>query len=218
MHRAEKPVNPHERKLPRKRGSKSIGGYRTAVKGSRALPLRTHPLVFGVVVFLASELMFFAALFAAYYNLRSLNSPWPPPGVHLRLLESSIGTALLALSSFSMIMVSRYLARERVAMSRGWLGITIVLGTVFFAIAMHGWAGNTFRIDTNAYGSLFYTMTGFHALHVIVGIILMVGLFAGMRRPAFLTQGRAGAEAISYYWHFVFVVWLGIWGSIYLIR
>ncbi|HYK54715.1 MAG TPA: cytochrome c oxidase subunit 3 [Candidatus Eremiobacteraceae bacterium] len=182
------------------------------------LPFRAHPLVFGVVLFLASELMFFAGLFAAYFDLRSLATVWPPAGVRLDVVQSSAGTLLLAVSSASMFGMNAALDRQRFALARVWLGSAMACGIVFLGIALHGWSQNTFTIASNAYGSLFYAMTGFHALHVAVGIALLGALFAGMRTPAFTADRRAGAEAVSYYWHFVFIVWLGIWGTIYLIR
>lgn len=184
----------------------------------RPFALRAHPLVFGVVLFLASELMFFAGLFAAYFDLRSGTAVWPPGDVQLNLAESGIGTVLLALSSGTALLMTRALSRNRVKLARAFLGAGIVLGIAFLAIAMHGWSKNTFHVGTHAYGSIFYAMTGFHALHVAVGILLLGGLFFGVSSPAFRSNHRAGAEAISYYWHFVFIVWLGIWGTIYLIR
>jgi len=184
----------------------------------RPLALRAHPLVFGVVLFLASELMFFAGLFAAYFDLRSQTTIWPPPDVHLDVIGSSLGTLLLAISSATILMVTRALNRNRVKLARAWLGASIVLAIAFLANALRGWSRNTFRIDTHAYGSLFYAMTGFHALHVAVGILLLCALFFGLRTSALQSNRRAGAEAITYYWHFVFIVWVGIWGAIYLIR
>ena len=74
------------------------------------------------------------------------------------------------------------------------------------------------RIATNAYGSIYYALTGFHLLHVIAGIGILVALLVGMRSRALLANHRAGAEAMTYYWHFVFVVWLGIFATIYFVR
>ena len=184
----------------------------------RPLALRAHPLVFGVVLFLASELMFFAGLFAAYFDLRSQTLVWPPTNVHLNVIESGIGTLLLGYSSGAMLLFTRALARDNVSVARLWLSTSIMAGIAFLAIAMHGWSSNTFGVASDAYGSVFYTMTGFHALHVAVGILLLCALFFGLRNPALSANHRAGAEAISYYWHFVFIVWVAIWGTIYLIR
>lgn len=187
----------------------------------RSFPIRAHPLVFGVVIFLASELMFFAALFAAYYDLRNQTlgaGSWPPAGVHLDVLDSSIGTFLLFLSSMLALLMTRALDRDRIKAAHGWLFGAIACGAAFVALSLYGYSRNTFTISSSAYGSLYYTMTGFHLLHVIAGVILLVGMYLGLRSPALRANHRAGAEAISYYWHFVFVVWVGIWGSIYLIR
>lgn len=186
--------------------------------GERSLAIRAHPLVFGVVIFLASELMFFAGLFAAYFDLRSQTAVWPPAGVHLDIVMSSIGTALLLTSSMVMILMTRALDRRRSKAAYGWLAVAILCGVGFVAIALFGYAHDTFSISSNAYGSMYYALTGFHLLHVTAGIILLAALFLGLRSPAFQTNHRAAAEAISYYWHFVFVVWLGIYAAVYLLR
>ena len=180
--------------------------------------MRAHPLVFGVVLFLTSELMLFAGMFAAYYDLHSQSSVWPPPGVKLDLAESTVGTILLAFSSGSVLLVGRSLNRRHVLATRLWLGATIVLGLAFLGIALHGWSKANFKIDSNAFGSLFYMMTGFHAAHVCVGLVLLAALLFGVRQRAFIGEGRAGAEGIMYYWHFVFIVWVGIWATIYFVR
>lgn len=184
----------------------------------RPLTLRAHPLVFGVAIFLASELMFFAGLFAAYFDLRSGSAVWPPSDVHLNVLESTIGTMFLAFSSATMIGMTRALDRSGPRGAYPWLFGGILSAIVFVAIAVKGWQDATFTIASHAYGSIFYAMTGFHLLHVAVGIVLLVTLFFGLRSPALTADHRAGAEGIMYYWHFVFVVWVGIWGTIYFLR
>lgn len=182
------------------------------------LAIRAHPLVFAVVLFLASELMFFASFFAAYYDLRAINGAgWPPPGVRLDVGPASLGTLLLGLSSVTVVLAARQFDRG-VARVRAWLLATAVLGALFLAIAVRGWIRDNFSISTDAYGSIYYAMTGFHALHVLAGIVLLLGLTIGLRKPAFTADHRAGAEAIMYYWHFVFVVWVGLWATLYFVR
>lgn len=183
-----------------------------------SLPIRAHPLVFGVVLFLASELMFFAALFAAYYELRAGRAQWPPPMVHLDVAEAGFGTFLLFAASAVMVLATRAMDRSRYAAARWWTLCAIVAAAGFVAIALHGYTRNTFTIATNAYGSIYYTMTGFHLLHVVAGIGILTALLVGMRSPALLVDRRAGAEAMTYYWHFVFVVWLGIFATVYFVR
>lgn len=184
----------------------------------RPLALRAHPLVFGVALFLASELMFFAGFFAAYFDLRSGSVTWPPPDVHLDMGSTLLGTLLLAGSSAAAIGVTRALDRSGPRAAMPWLFAGIAAAIGFVGIAVHGWEHDTFTIASHAYGSLYYAMTGFHVIHVIVGIILLTVLFAGLRSPAVNVNHRAAAEGIMYYWHFVFVVWIGIFGTIYLIR
>jgi len=182
------------------------------------LPIRAHPLVLGVVLFLASELMFFAALFATYFDLRANARIWPPPGVHLDLLQSSIGTCLLLLSSAIMILTTRALDRQRDRAARAWIAAAVICGLGFAAIAVNGYIHDTFSISSSAYGSIYYAMTGFHLLHVLVGVGILTALFFGIASPALRVNRRAGAEGMMYYWHFVFVVWIGIWTTIYFIR
>jgi cytochrome c oxidase subunit III len=188
-------------------------GYQKRV---RPVALRAHPLVFGVALFLASELMFFAGFFAAYFDLRSGSVAWPPPGVHLDTGLAALGTVLLAVSSGAAIGTTRALAANRSAY--GWLFLGIAAAIAFVAIALAGYQNDAFTIASNAYGSLYFSMTGFHLIHVAAGVVLLTALLWGLRSPAITANHRAAAEAIMYYWHFVFVVWLGIFGTIYLVR
>jgi len=182
------------------------------------LPVRAHPLVLGTVLFLASELMFFAALFASYFSLRANRALWPPPGVHLNVVESSTGTVLLFLSSALMILVTRAMDRGKNRAARWWPATALVCAAGFIVLSVHGYLNNSFTISTNAYGSIYYGMTGFHLLHVTAGVGLLIALLTGLQSPALRVNHRAGAEAMMYYWHFVFIVWIGIWGTIYFIR
>jgi cytochrome c oxidase subunit III len=182
------------------------------------LPIRAHPLVLGVVLFLASELMFFAALFAGYYELRANRTQWPPPMVHLKPLEAGYGTFLLFVASVVMVLATKAMDRRNMRAARWWTFSAIVAAVSFVLETIHGYADDAFSISTNAYGSIYYTMTGFHLLHVIAGIGILTALLVGMRSPALQVNRRAGAEAMTYYWHFVFIVWVGIFATIYFVR
>ncbi|MBV9720055.1 MAG: heme-copper oxidase subunit III [Candidatus Eremiobacteraeota bacterium] len=182
------------------------------------LPIRAHPLVLGVVLFLASELMFFAALFGAYFVLRANRAQWPPPMVHLRPWEAGYGTFLLFAASVVMVFAGKAMDRGNMRAARLWTLTAIVAAGGFVLESLHGYAGDDFTISTNAYGSIYYAMTGFHLLHVIAGMGILVALLVGMRSPALQVNNRAGAEAMTYYWHFVLIVWLGLFSTIYLIR
>jgi len=188
------------------------------VNPDSGLAARTQPLLLGIIVFLASEMMFFAGLFAAYYSLRAINQQWPPPGVHLDLAYSGLGTAMLAVSDGTMILVQRALARRRLQAAYTWLTATIALGIGFLVIAMYDWSIAPFSFASHAYGSLFFTMTGFHALHVLAGVIVLTGLLIAIAQGAYRRGPFTGADAVAYYWHFVFIVWVGIYLTIYWVR
>ncbi|HEY2475276.1 MAG TPA: cytochrome c oxidase subunit 3 [Candidatus Cybelea sp.] len=182
------------------------------------LPIRAHPLVFGVVLFLASELMFFAALFASYYDLRANRTPWPSPMVQLNVYEGGFGTFLLFAASVVMVLATRAMDRNKLRAARWWTASAIVAALGFVTLSLHGYSRNAFTIATDAYGSIYYALTGFHLLHVLAGIGILTALLAGMRSRALLADRRAGAEAMTYYWHFVFIVWVGIFVTIYVVR
>jgi cytochrome c oxidase subunit III len=191
-------------------------GYRAS---DERLEVRGHALILGVVLFLASELMFFAAWFATYFDLRGRDTPWPPANVHLDTLESTIGTLFLGISSLCVFFAVRKVRAERQLDARAWFAGAIACGLIFLAIAIHGWISNDFGIATSAYGSVYYGVTCFHGLHVTAGVIALTYALFGANRSAFVGADAAGSEAIGYYWHFVFFVWLlGIWPMIYFVR
>jgi len=117
-----------------------------------------------------------------------------------------------------MLLATRAMDRRNMRAARWWTASAIVAAVGFVLVSIHGYANDTFTISTNAYGSIYYTMTGFHLLHVIAGIGVLSALLNGMRSPALQANHRAGAEAMTYYWHFVFIVWAGIFATIYFVR
>ena len=191
-------------------------GYRA---DDKRLEVRGHALILGMALFLASELMFFSGWFATYYDLRGHDAVWPPADVHLDTAESTVATLFLLISSFFVWRAVKSIRKEQWATARGWLGAAILCGAIFLLIGVHGWLHNGFGVDTHAYGSIFYALTGFDALHVVAGLIALCYVVGGVNRSAFVGADAAGAEAIGYYWHFVVAIWvLGIWPTIYFVR
>ncbi|HEY8547149.1 MAG TPA: cytochrome c oxidase subunit 3 [Acidimicrobiales bacterium] len=193
--------------------------------GSPAAPALS-PLGVGVVVWLASELMFFAGLFGAYFTLRSINSStWPPDDVELAVARTGVATLVLVASSFTMHLAVHAVrhgggpAARRRAVT--WLGVTALLGALFLTNQVLEYAEAGFAIDDHAYGSIFYLMTGFHGLHVLGGLVFM-GAVAWMVRSARdgadLVPATPTVEVCSYYWHFVDVVWVAMFATIYLLQ
>ena len=180
---------------------------------------RTPVLTVGTVVWLASELMFFSGLFAAYFTLRAAASgEWPPPDVELEVVTSGLFTLGLVLSSGSMQLAVRSIARGRLPAFRGWLIVTLVLAAAFIGNQIHEWSSLEFHVDSHAYGSSFYVMTGFHGMHVIGGMLAMVLLLGRAGSGRFGASETPAVEMVSYYWHFVDVVWIGLWATLFLLK
>lgn len=177
---------------------------------------RPSVLGVGTVVWLTSELMFFAGLFAAWFTLRSANGTWPPDGVELEVARTALATAVLVGSSFTMHLGVRAAEHGDRGAATRWVLVTAGLGLLFLANQAGEYAAADFRIDSHAYGSIFYLMTGFHGLHVLGGVVLMlvaVGVVAGASRaPAADVLG-----VTAYYWHFVDAVWVAMFATIYLL-
>ncbi|MDQ6927986.1 MAG: heme-copper oxidase subunit III [Actinomycetota bacterium] len=189
--------------------------------GAEVAGLRTRrpsTLAVGVMVWLASELMFFAGLFASYFTIRAASVAWPPPGVELDPVREGIFTIVLIASSFTMQAGAHNLEEENRRAARKWIVVTLVLGSAFLANEVLEWLTIGFAPSTNAYGSLFFLLTGFHGLHVFIGLLLMIGLLGRIVGPGPDPGDGPAVTAVTYYWHFVDVVWVGLYVTIFLIQ
>jgi cytochrome c oxidase subunit 3 len=171
-------------------------------------------VVIGAIVWISSELLFFGSLFGAYFTLRAgSDEPWPPEGAHVERWAGAIGTVLLVTSSVTVHRAAVAARAEQFDVVRRWLGVTTTLGALFLALLMWEWSELTFHVDDHAYGTMFYTLTGFHGLHVFAGLVAMMILiwrsFSGAVK-------ESAVEVVSYYWHFVDVVWIALFTSVYL--
>ncbi len=185
-------------------------------------PIRFNkPTILGVgtMVWLGSEMMFFSGLFAAYFTIRAHDGkPWPPAGVHLDVLQAGIFTAILVMSSVTMQKAVFEAEHNRLRSAKWWIVLTIVMGASFVANQAVEWHKFTFGPQTNAYGSLFYLMSGLHGLHVILGLVAMGFLLLRMSGQS-KDHGRlAVIQSVSYYWHFVDVVWVALYACLFLLH
>lgn len=184
----------------------TAGGYRPAL------------LNVGVIVWLASELMFFSGLFAAFYTLKSATRVWPPAGDKLDVVSVGIATLVLVMSSATMQMAVHRTTKGDKTGFLGWLALTFALGALFDGMQASDWIGRNFPISQNAWTSCFYVLTGIHALHVIGGLIGMIVMGArAAKSKKFGHHTLPAVEFLSYYWHFVDVVWIALYTSIFLI-
>jgi cytochrome c oxidase subunit III len=109
-------------------------------------------------------------------------------------------------------------AGSRLRAMRGWTIATIALGVAFLGIQLFDWSRLDFDVSSHAYGTMFYSMTGFHGLHVLAGVLLMLVVLGRAMQGAYRDGNVDGAEAVAYYWHFVDVVWIALFATIFLLR
>jgi cytochrome c oxidase subunit 3 len=207
--------------------SSALTPHVAAAGESRAHAQRgiSNPIL-GMVLFIVSEVMFFGGLFAAYFNVRLNATQWPPfvneavfqPfQIHHEIVLPAILTTLLVLSSVTMQLGVWAIRRgDRTGFLRN-TGITLVLGVLFLVGQIYDYTQLGFGITDTAFGSTFYTLTGFHGAHVLGGaIMLSVVLYRGMSGQ-FSAKHHDAVEAVSIYWHFVDVVWIALFSTLYLL-
>ena len=179
-----------------------------------------HPdfRLFGLATFLVADGMTFAGFFAAYLTFRAVNPLPENSNYELELLLPSINTLLLVLSSFTFHRAGRGLLRGEGLACRRWLVITTALGLAFLAGQMVEYFNLPFGLTDNLFASTFYALTGFHGLHVTLGVICILIVW-WQTRPAGRIKASApfGLEAAELYWHFVDGIWLVLYGILYLL-
>lgn len=180
-----------------------------------------HPdfRMFGVVVFLVAESMIFLGLFTAFMIYRTIFPVWPPEGTErLELLLPGINTLILISSSFVMHRGDTAIKKNDVSGLRFWYSLTAIMGVIFLAGQAYEYAHLGFGLTTNVFASSFYVLTGFHGLHVTVGVLLILGvLWRSRKTDHYNTKDHFGVEASELYWHFVDVVWVILFGLVYLL-
>ena len=176
----------------------------------------------GILLFIVSEVMLFGAFFASYFFLRVVaaeGQPWPPEGFELPVAVAGVNTAILVSSSFTVHWALESVRREnRRGLILG-LAATFLLGATFLFIQVNEYLHIGFSARDDAFGSIFYGLTGLHGAHVTVGLILLA--FANIRawRGHFgpKPKDHLGVEVPGIYWHFVDVMWIVVYSTVYLL-
>ena len=177
---------------------------------------RSSPMRIGIALFLTSEAFLFGSLFWTYYYLRAFVPDWPPH--HPSAALPVINTAVLLASSGAIWVGTRAIRKGNEKGLSIALMVTAMLGVSFLGITFWEWAHENFRPWTDAYGSIFFTLTGFHALHVFGGVLLMLALFTRTVRHRFSAGNFVAVEVGSMYWHFVDAIWILVFTTIFLVR
>ncbi|HYU59270.1 MAG TPA: heme-copper oxidase subunit III [Solirubrobacterales bacterium] len=176
----------------------------------------------GILLFIVSEVMLFGAFFAAYFFLRVVaneGQPWPPEGFELPVSVAAVNTFILVSSSFTVHWALESVRRgNRRGLILG-LAATFLLGATFLFIQVNEYIHIGFSARDDAFGSIFYGLTGLHGAHVTVGLILLS--FANIRawRGHFGPEAKdhLGVEVPGIYWHFVDVMWIIVFTTVYIL-
>ncbi len=183
--------------------------------------------ILGMILFITSEVMFFAGLFAAYFNVRANAPQWPPinpstnEAFRVEMLPLVLpATILLVSSSFTCQLAVNAIRREdRTGFLRG-IAVTLILGIVFLVMQGTDYSllySEGVTLDAGTFETTYFTLTGFHGAHVFGGVVMLsVVLYRGMAGQ-FSSRHHDAVEATSLYWHFVDVVWIVLFSTLYIL-
>jgi cytochrome c oxidase subunit III len=198
-----------------------VGGLAHDTRGGISNP------ILGMILFICSEVMFFSGLFAAYFSVRASSPKWPPItdnellnehfNLHAEPIFALVLTIILVTSSFTCQFAVWAIRRDDRAGFIRNIGVTLVLGIVFLIGQAFDYSTLGFGISDTPFGTTFYTLTGFHGAHVFGGaVMLSVVLYRGLAGQ-FSARHHDAIEATSLYWHFVDVVWIALFSTLYIL-
>jgi cytochrome c oxidase subunit 3 len=179
-----------------------------------------HPdlRVFGLLAFLASESLMFAAFFATYLILKGGTEVWPPKETEVELLLPAINTVILVSSSFVIHLGDNAIKKNDVSGMRLWYIVTALMGAVFLAGQVYEYMNLGYGLTTNVFANSFYLMTGFHGVHVLIGVLLILGVVWRSRRTGHYSATKhVGIEMAEIYWHFVDIIWIFLFTLLYVL-
>jgi len=173
---------------------------------------------YGMIFFIVSEVMFFSAFFAAYFFLRLHNPEWPPANIQtLSIHLPVINTLLLLTSGATITMAHHALLTNRRESATLFTFLTWQLGVIFLACQAFEYHHAAYTISSGVYGTVFFMLTGFHGFHVLLGSLMLMFLHWRLSRGDFTRHNHFYFEGAAWYWHFVDVVWIGLFLFIYVL-
>ena len=181
---------------------------------------RLEPAVLGMFLFIASEAMLFGAFFTAYFFIRVVNpdaDEWPLDPFHLPKLVAGVNTAILLTSSFTMHWALQSIKRGNRAGLKAGLVLTLFMGLSFLITQMIEYAHVGFTPADGAFGTVFFGLTGLHGAHVFVGLTLLLVATIRAFRGHYTPEHHHGVEIPGIYWHFVDVMWIVVYSTVYLL-
>jgi heme/copper-type cytochrome/quinol oxidase subunit 3 len=171
----------------------------------------------GMVLLIATEATIFASLLASYFFIRAISPEWPLGGIEEPKLDRiSLFTVILLASSLPLFAAERAIMRDRIDQVRRLLALSFLMGLAFLVHQGIEYGDLHFGIHDNAYGSLFYVITGLHGLHVLVGLLMSLVVQAKAAVGRITGERHETLRIFSLYWHFVDGVWVFVFASLYL--
>jgi cytochrome c oxidase subunit III len=179
---------------------------------------RAEPQLLGMMLFIISEVMVFGAFFTAYFFIRvAQGDPWPAPGTKLPVDVAGFNTAILVSSSFTVHWAEQAIKKgNRFGLKAGIL-TTFLLGCTFLFIQINEYANIGFAPQDHAQQTIFYALTGLHGAHVFIGLLLLLFVTIRAFRGHYSAEEHRGVEVPGIYWHFVDIMWLVVYFTVYVI-
>jgi cytochrome c oxidase subunit 3 len=179
---------------------------------------RVEPQMLGMLLFIISEVMIFGAFFTAYFFIRVVNGDeWPAAGTELPKLVAGVNTCILVSSSFTLHWAESAIKKgNRFGLQAG-ITTTFLLGITFLFIQVNEYVHIGFAPQDHAQGSIFYGLTGLHGAHVFIGLTLLAFVTIRAFRGHFSPEAHRGVEVPGIYWHFVDIMWIVVFFTVYIL-
>jgi cytochrome c oxidase subunit III len=179
---------------------------------------RVHPQMLGILLFIISEAMLFGSFFTAYFFIRVVgNEPWPPEPFEYPVHVALMNTFILVFSSFVVHWALTSIKRgNRTGLQVG-LVMTFLMGVTFLATQINEYFKAGFSIHDGSFASVFYGLTGLHGAHVFVGLTLLAIMNIRTLRGHFSPEAHMGVEMAGIYWHFVDIMWIIVFVTVYIL-
>jgi cytochrome c oxidase subunit 3 len=198
--------------------------------GNRYGPAMEHPapihwssrishLIVGIFLFIGSEIMLFGSFFTVYFFDRVVQAPeqWPPEGFHRPWFIALVNTCILVTSSFTVHWATQSIKRGNRTGLQAGLVLTFLLGLTFLLTQVIEYARIGFNTSDGAFASTFFGLTGLHGLHVFVGLTILAIMAVRSFRGHFSPEHHHGIEVGGIYWHFVDVMWIVVYVTVYVL-
>ncbi|HEV7529407.1 MAG TPA: heme-copper oxidase subunit III [Solirubrobacteraceae bacterium] len=179
---------------------------------------RAEPQLLGMLLFIISEVMVFGAFFTAYFFIRvAQGDPWPAPGTTLPVEVAGVNTAILVSSSMTMHWAQTAIKNGNRFGLRAGILTTFLLGCTFLFIQINEYANIGFAPQDGAQQTIFYSLTGLHGAHVLIGLLLLLFVTIRSFRGHYSPEEHRGVEVPGIYWHFVDAMWLVVYFTVYIL-